>query len=683
MYRSSKANSISRSVVWTLGLEGMFYVLAVTPVLICAWFYGFDFLARNQWIAVILLVSVLCIFSGGFYCSRKPVAGKFIAFTGFVLAALICIPEILRSPMAMLIAVVLLSFLIYLVNENTPERSNIYGRVGWDIRLFYRARFAALTALPVLAITFIFYRGSCLLVPAAAAVCGLVAGSAGLLWSVRNYRSIRAWLNIVFFASTGLLVTFSFFYAVKLVLFSILWPLGCLVFLPVSFYSKTEDLSWFEPLLDHPARLLVSTFLGLIGLGAILLMLPVASASGRWIAPIDAVFTSVSAVCVTGLIVLDTPVDFSVPGQFFILLLIQAGGLGIMTIATIALHAFGKRFSLRQERVLAAVSGDDRGRLYKSLRRVLVFTLLTESVGAVVLFILFGLRESNFLSALWRAVFTSVSAFCNAGFALQSNSLIDYQQSPLILHTVAILIILGGLSPAVCMFVPDFIFGRKVPLPAFLVIVTTGILLLAGTIIIAATEWSSTLGNLSYPDRINNAWFQSATLRTAGFNSIDIASVSSPTYLVMLIFMFIGGSPGGTAGGIKTTALAVSVLCMSSIIRGSRNIVLKNQKIEVETVYKAIAVIGTGLTALFISVMALELTQFIPARDIVFEAFSALGTVGLSTGATSHLDEMGKIIVMAAMFLGRIGPLTMFMILSNSPLLAERTRYPSAKIPIT
>jgi trk system potassium uptake protein TrkH len=247
---------------------------------------------------------------------------------------------------------------------------------------------------------------------------------------------------------------------------------------------------------------------------------------------------------------------------------------------------------------------------------------------------------------------------------------------------VAALIILGGLSPAACAFIPDIVLGKKIPLPAFLVLVTTAALLITGTVFIAATEWNSTLENLSFTDKINNAWFQSATLRTAGFNSIDIAATSPPTYLIMLIFMFIGGSPGGTAGGIKTTTLAVFILCMSSIAKGSSNIVIKKQKIEQETVYKAIAVIGAGFAALLISIIALELTQLISVKDIVFEAVSALGTVGLSTGATSRLDGVGKVIIMAVMFLGRIGPLTMFMILSN-PLLTERALYPSAKITIT
>jgi trk system potassium uptake protein TrkH len=576
-----------------------------------------------------------------------------------------------------------LSFLIYFINEKTPEKKNISTNAEWSVRFFYRSRFAAVASLPFIGTAFIFYRGDHIYVPAASAACGLIAGAMGALWAMKEscYKT-RAWLNAIYFFAVSGLVLWGFARNSQLMWGAMLWPVANFLFPRLHLSSKTKDASWFEPLLSHPARLLVSTFLGLIVVGTLLLMLPAASSSGKWIAPVDAAFTSVSAVCVTGLIVLDTPADFSLTGQFFILLLIQAGGLGIMTIATIALHALGKRFSLKQERVLATVSGDDRSHLYKSLKRVLAFTLLTESVGAIVLFILFYLREGDILTASWRGIFTSISAFCNAGFALQSNSLIDYQHDPFILHTVAALIILGGLSPAACAFIPDIVLGKKIPLPAFLVLVTTAALLITGTVFIAATEWNSTLENLSFTDKINNAWFQSATLRTAGFNSIDIAATSPPTYLIMLIFMFIGGSPGGTAGGIKTTTLAVFILCMSSIAKGSSNIVIKKQKIEQETVYKAIAVIGAGFAALLISIIALELTQLISVKDIVFEAVSALGTVGLSTGATSRLDGVGKVIIMAVMFLGRIGPLTMFMILSN-PLLTERALYPSAKITIT
>jgi trk system potassium uptake protein TrkH len=678
---SSNKSRTTNSAIKALNLEGMLYALAGVPPLVCAWHLDLNFLFQKPWIITALILSVVCITASSLYCSKKPVFGKFFAFSGFILAMSACLTEIIVSPLTTLATVVLVSFFIYFVNENIPETKNIYRRTEWNIRIFHRVRIAAVTTLPFLLISFTFCENDNILALVFVAVCGFIPGIMGLLWSINNRHTLRAWLNMGCFAVIFLFVIFGFLQNSSWIWFSILWPAGNLVFLSRNLYSKTEDTSWLDPLLNHPARLLVSVFFLLIVIGTILLMQSVAS-SGKWIAPIDAAFTSVSAVCITGLIVLDTPVDFSVTGQFFILLLIQAGGLGIMTIATIAIHTFRKRFSLKQERILSTVSGDNRSQLYKSLKRVLIFTFLTESAGAVILSILFFINENSLLSAVWRAVFTSVSAFCNAGFALQSNSLVDYQQNPLVLHTVAILIILGGLSPAVCVFIPDFISGKKIPTPTFLVFVTTGILLISGTIVIATVEWDSSLGHLSLLNKIHNAWFQSVTLRTAGFNSIDIASMAAPSYLVMLIFMFIGGSPGGTAGGIKTTTLAVFILCMSSIAKGQDGIIVKNQKIDSETIYKAIAVTGACLLFLFISIMTLELTQFISVKEIIFESFSALGTVGLSIGATSRLNEIGKIIIMIMMFFGRIGPLTMFMILSN-PISTDRRCYPSAKIPIT
>ncbi len=211
---------------------------------------------------------------------------------------------------------------------------------------------------------------------------------------------------------------------------------------------------WWELFLNHPARVLISTFLGLCLFGTLLLQLPWASAKGN-IALVDAAFTSVSAVCVTGLTVLDTPNDFTLLGQWFILILIQLGGFGIMTISTVALHVMGKRLSLRQERLLTTLTETSHSDLIDSLVMIVRFTLLTELVGAVLLTGCFLSAGDSLSLAVWRGIFTSISAFCNAGFALQSNNLISYQSSPLILHTVAALIILGGLAPATCLMLPS------------------------------------------------------------------------------------------------------------------------------------------------------------------------------------------------------------------------------------
>lgn len=438
---------------------------------------------------------------------------------------------------------------------------------------------------------------------------------------------------------------------------------------------------WWQVLLNHPARILISTFFALSALGTLMLIIPAATKAGA-IHFVDAAFTSMSAVCVTGLIVLDTPNDFSMVGQFFILILIQLGGLGIMSIATVALHAMGRRLSLRQERVLTSMTDTDHHDLAASLVIILKFTFIAEAIGAVVLTGLFYSVGDTLGQASWRGVFTAISAFCNAGFALQSDNLISYQTHPFILHMVAILIIIGGLAPATSLIFPKWIRRQKIPVTARIALVATLILLVSGTFFILALEWNGILSGLSFFDKIHNAWFQSATLRTAGFNSVDITGMISPTFLVMLCFMFIGGSPGGTAGGIKTTTIGILALTFVANITNRNVVIIKNRRILSGTIYRAITIVASGAIVWFVMVLMLEITQQISVRDLIFEATSAIGTVGLSTGATAGLDEIGKIIIMIAMFIGRIGPMTLFMLLSEDHS-APASRCPDAKITLT
>lgn len=438
---------------------------------------------------------------------------------------------------------------------------------------------------------------------------------------------------------------------------------------------------WWEPLFNHPARILISTFLGLCLFGTIVLLIPWASARGD-IALIDAAFTSVSAVCVTGLTVLDTPNDFSLLGQALIILLIQLGGFGIMTISTVALHAMGKRLSLRQERLMTTLTETSHSDLIDSLLLIVRFTLLVELAGTVILTASFLHAGDSWGQALWRGFFTAVSAFCNAGFALQSDSLIPYRSEPLILHTVAALIVLGGLAPAVSLLLPQWLRGRTVPVGPRIAMVTTVVLLLSGTILYLVFEWGGSLAGLSPADKLHNAWFQSVTLRTAGFNSVDIGGVIGPTYLVMLGFMFIGGSPGGTAGGIKTTTVGVLALTFWASITGRNDIIVQNRQVPQSTVNRAMTVAASGLLVWLLALMALEITQQIPSRALAFEVTSALGTVGLSIGATPHLDGIGKIIIILTMFIGRVGPMTLFTLLSWETVRAD-AHYPDARITLT
>jgi trk system potassium uptake protein len=287
------------------------------------------------------------------------------------------------------------------------------------------------------------------------------------------------------------------------------------------------------------------------------------------------------------------------------------------------------------------------------------------------------------LTALWQGCFTAVSAFCNAGFSLNPDSLTSYQTSAFVLHLVALLIICGGLAPATLLMIPQWMRRRKIDLTARLTLVTTLILLISGMILMLAFEWNGLFQGLSVTDKLHNAWFHAATLRTAGFNSVDTAAAGAPGFLVMLVFMFIGGSPGGTAGGVKTTTIAVLALTFYTTITGARDIVIRNQRISGQIVNRAVTILISVLLVWFVLVLMLAVTQpGIPVRDLIFEAVSAMTTTGLSTGATVMLDDMGKIIISLAMFCGRIGPMTLFMILGNDPP-PSRAGCPDARIFLT
>lgn len=452
--------------------------------------------------------------------------------------------------------------------------------------------------------------------------------------------------------------------------------LACLAAVPAATLVLAPRVGggFVDRVIEHPARLLVVTFMGLCALGTVALAVPAVAASGQSVGILDALFTSTSAVCVTGLIVLDTPNAFSFAGQLGIVVLIQVGGLGIMTFYTVALAALGRRLSLRHERAVAgAVNVEDRRRLVGSLRRVLVLTGVSELLGALALFGAFlyeaSLRGERLTDAVgveaWRAVFTSISAFCNAGFALQTDSLIPYQHNPVVLYTVMALIVVGGLSPAAVVMIPRWVRREPVPLQQRLMLGMAAVLLVSGAVLYGGLEWSASLGGLGWPDRVNNAIFQSVTLRTAGFNSVDLTQTRPATQTLMIMFMLIGGSPGGTAGGMKTTTLAVVLAMLAATLRGRDQAEAYGRQLGRTTIFKAAAVVTVGVAALLVGLLAVQLTQAIELELAAFEVASALGTVGLSLGATGMLDAVGKIIVIGCMFAGRVGPLTLFLFLSE------------------
>jgi trk system potassium uptake protein TrkH len=439
-----------------------------------------------------------------------------------------------------------------------------------------------------------------------------------------------------------------------------------------------------EGLFFHPEGVVITFFLWFCIIGTLLLAVPFRGVAGGGIALIDAAFTAVSSVCITGLMVLNLATDFSRVDQVIILILIQIGGLGIMTLSSLALFLMGQRMSVTQEATLASVIGQRKlkSEMRHTLARVLVFTLLVEAVGAVILTLGYLQSGQPWGTAIWKGVFTAISAFCNAGVTLESGNVMLFQEKPLFLHTVAALIIIGGLSPAFVMAIPRL--GREGPVPIQykLVLIATFSLLFGGMFILLGLEWNGSFQDLSVADKIHNAWFHSVTTRTAGFSTVDISSMNQASLYVMMLLMFIGGSPGGTSGGIKTTTFMVLVYTAVNIIRGRQEVQILGRHLRHSTVYRAMTVTFLAASVVILAFLILVMSQPLDSQKLLFEVFAAVGTAGLSLGVTPQLDAFGKAVIMACMFLGRVGPLSVFIFMLEQPTRSRWT-LPSEDVVVT
>jgi trk system potassium uptake protein TrkH len=439
-----------------------------------------------------------------------------------------------------------------------------------------------------------------------------------------------------------------------------------------------------------PSQFLASSFLAIIAAGGLLLSLPFAAAEGRTISVVDAFFTSVSAVCVTGLITVDTPVDYSRFGQVVVLLLIQAGGLGYMTLSTVFVAALGRTVSLQERLTLQeALNVQDMEGLVRFAGTVLKLTLVIEGIGATILALrwwpVMGLGD-----ALWHGTFHAVSAFNNAGFALWSDNLMSWRGDVTVNLVVTLLIIAGGLGFFVWAELLN-LNRRQVRLSVHtrLVLWASGALLVGGTAAFLALEWYNprTLGPLSVADRVLAAWFQSVTARTAGFNTIDIGAMTAPALFVMMALMFIGASPGSTGGGVKTTTFSITLAALWATVRGADDTVIFKRRLAAETVAKAFFISLIAFVALN-SVAWLVL--LLEGRDLLktlFETTSAFGTVGLSMGEqgapvslSGFFSPVGKLLIMAMMFIGRVGPLTLAIAVAKRSRAQAKLQYPEGKI---
>jgi trk system potassium uptake protein len=435
-------------------------------------------------------------------------------------------------------------------------------------------------------------------------------------------------------------------------------------------------------LFERPALLLVAGFGGLCGLGAVALSLPAASAGDAPVGFLDALFTATSAVCVTGLIVLDTPVDFSRFGHVVILVLFQLGGLGIMVVSTFATLALGGRLGIRGEYALEqALDMSTPGHAYRLARFIVVATLAIEAVGAVFITIGYRTHDAAWGEALWQGLFHSVSAFCNAGFALQSDSLGMFREDPGMMTIFSLLVIAGGLGFVVLAWLwrRATMRGReRASVHTRIVLTVTLILLGAGFVELCSVEWERSLAGLSPGHKVINAWFQSVTTRSSGFASVDLEAMHPSSVLFMMVLMFIGAAPGSTGGGIKVTTLAVLIAAIPAIARGQIRATVFRREIDASTILRASTIAVLASAVFLVCLFMLLSSEGQPFTILAFEATSALGTVGLSLGATPNLSGIGKATVAMTMFVGRLGPLSVALLLARRT--ARPYAYPSTRI---
>ncbi len=438
------------------------------------------------------------------------------------------------------------------------------------------------------------------------------------------------------------------------------------------------------------SRTICLGFLALIAFGTFLLLLPFSTSSGQWNDPVVALFTATSAVCVTGHIVVDTGTYFSRWGQGIILALIQIGGLGYMISTTFLLLLLGRRFGLRDK--IALQQALDRRMMQGSaqlVQSIIATILLFELTGFFILLWVF-LHDYGWSQAIWFSLFHSVSAWNNAGFSLFSDSLTGYQSSLLLNLVVPALVILGGIGYEVLfeayLWVRDRILGkaeRMVFSLNFRVVTSTTLLLLSlGTVAFALTEFRNpdTLGLLKPSEQFLTAWFQSMTARTAGFNSIDVGKMSTAGLFVTIALMFVGASPGGTGGGVKTTTLRILASSTRAILQGREDVCMYEREIPISLILKAIGVFLGSITTVVVATTLMAFTDpDINFIQILFEVVSAFATVGLSTGITTSLSVAAKLILVVTMYMGRVGILLLMSVILGDPK-PRKVHYPEESL---
>ena len=427
----------------------------------------------------------------------------------------------------------------------------------------------------------------------------------------------------------------------------------------------------FESLSQNPPVLVLISFIFAIFTGTLLLMLPAATNLGRTTSGLGALFTSASATCVTGLIVYDTGTHFTIFGQSIILFLLQIGGLGIMTVSSAFAVILRQRLTVRNQSLIQNVVGESNTiDMVRLIRSIILVTFMFELLGALLLFFTFNNEFVSTKTAIYHSIFHSVSAFCNAGFSLYADSFMGFRSNFNINFVITSLIVIGGIGFPVLVDLNKNIFNKfklsRLTLHSKIVIIMTIGLIALGTIGFFISEYNVQMKGYSLSERLYASYFQSVTTRTAGFNTIDNAGLSKASSFISNLFMFIGASPGSTGGGLKTTTLMIVLISVWSMFKGEKDVNIFKRKVSELVIKKVLALIAASIALISIVIFVLLIIEPFSFDKIIFEAFSAFGTVGLSMGITAQLSDSGKMLIILLMYLGRVGPLTLIFAISES-----------------
>ena len=433
-----------------------------------------------------------------------------------------------------------------------------------------------------------------------------------------------------------------------------------------------------------PYTIILISFIIIILIGGFLLSLPVAIENGQKTNLLEGMFTATSAVCVTGLTVNDVSAVYNLFGKTIILILIQLGGIGIITFSTVVVTMISKKVGYFTKKLIQEdINANTTFEIQKFVKKVLITVFTIEIIGAVILFFKF-VKMFDYKTAAYYAVFHSISAFCNAGFALFSNNLSDFKNSIVINTVIPVLIFLGGIGFAAILNLYQYFFkkDKRLTTTTRIAVKMSIFLIIFGTVMTFILEYSNskTLGTLPFFEKLGSAFFQSITTRTAGFNTISIAELREPTVFLFVVLMFIGASPGSTGGGIKTTTAGLILFGIVTTIKNKENLEYNKRRISWKIYNKAMVIVFISIMYLIVILFLLIWLENVKVIELGFELVSAFGTVGLSRDLTPRLSDISKLLIMITMFVGRVGPLTITLALSKEKNPKGRYIYPKEDI---